>query len=106
MSARPGGFSDLGLRFVSSTGFFISRLSGRIASIISSGVGENSLFLGGSVISKRRLGQLAFQFWFCAVLLVLGSLILTYQVGQLLLFPLVLVSILSSKESRLLVSVC
>ena len=73
------GFSDLGLRCVGSTGFFISRLSGRLASNISSGDGEYSLFRGGSVISKRRLGQLAFQFWVCAVLSVLGSLFLAYQ---------------------------
>ena len=54
------GFSDFGLRCVSSTGFFISRLSGRFASNISSGVGEYTLFHGGSVISKRLLGQPGF----------------------------------------------
>ena len=32
------GFSDFGLRCVSCTGFFISRLSGRVASNMSSGV--------------------------------------------------------------------
>ena len=55
------GFSDLGLRCVSSTGFFISSLSGRVASNISSGVGEYSLFHGGSVISKRLLGHPGFS---------------------------------------------
>ena len=55
------GFSDFGLRCVSSPGFFISRLSGRLASNISSGVGEYSLFHGVSVISKRRLGQPGFS---------------------------------------------
>ena len=50
-------FSDFGLRCVCSRVFFISRLSGRLASNISSGVGEYSLFLGGSVVSKRLLGQ-------------------------------------------------
>ena len=51
------GFSDFGLRCVSSTGFFISRLSGRVASNTCSGVGEYSLFHGGSVVSKHLLGQ-------------------------------------------------
>ena len=55
------GFLDLGLRCVSSTGVFISRLSGRLACNISSGVGEYSLFHGGSVISKRSLGQPGFS---------------------------------------------
>ena len=50
------GFSDLGLRCVSSTVFYISRLSGRLANNIFSGVGEYSLFHGGSFISKRLLG--------------------------------------------------
>ena len=55
------GFSDVGFRCVSSTWFFISRLSGRVASNISSGVGEYFLFHGGSIISKRLLGQPGFS---------------------------------------------
>ena len=51
------GFSDVGLRCVSSTGFFVSRLSGRVAGNTCSGVGEYSLLHGGSVVSKRLLGQ-------------------------------------------------
>ena len=51
------GFSDFGVRGGSSTGFFIPRLSGRVASNISSVVFEYSLFLGGLVVSKRLLGQ-------------------------------------------------
>ena len=55
------GFSDFGLRCVSSTGFFVSRLSGRVASKTCSGVGEYSLFHGGSVIRKRLLGHPGFS---------------------------------------------
>ena len=51
------GFSDFGLRCVSSTGLFISSLSGKVAFNIPSGAGEYSLFLGGSVVCKRLLGQ-------------------------------------------------
>ena len=51
------GFSLLGLRCVTSTGFFISRLSGSLASNIYSGVGEYSLFLRGWVVRKGLLGQ-------------------------------------------------
>ena len=55
------GFSDLGLRCVSSTGLFISLLSGRVASNTCSGVGEYFSLHGGSVISKRLLGQPGFS---------------------------------------------
>ena len=51
------GFLDFGFLSVSNTGFFISHLSGRVASNTCSGVGEYSLFHGGSVVSKRLLGQ-------------------------------------------------
>ena len=55
------GFSDFGLLCVSNTGFLVSRLSGRVASNTCSGVGEYSLFHGGSVVSKRLLGQPGFS---------------------------------------------
>ena len=75
------GFSDFGLRCVRSTDFFISRLSGRVASNISSGVGEYSLFHGGSVISKRLLGHSGFSDFGLRCVAVLGSLFFAYQEG-------------------------